>query len=412
MFSAKRMSDAAARRERRAWMESPSSRSRSREGRRGWGNCGRNCGRVNTVREPSVGCGYPNREGESVRWGSRRSKTEWCKWRWCLWWLRYSKPTSARSRWGFDRVATRRPLFVYYQVRQKGRSEVVDADLSDYFNTIPHGALLRSLGRRISDGTVLSVIRAWLKAPVEEQKRGRGNSRTTEAKDASRGTPQGGVISPLLANLYFRRFILAWKKFGWDQRTRSVIVNYADDFVICCRPGNGKAAHEAMTRIMEKLGLTVNERKTRLVNVPEGSFDFLGYTFGRFYGRGGAPYTGTRPSKKALQKLLQAIHDETTAQWHASEPEVRTAVINQKLRGWAVKRGHATFLDSYKTTVDACLPPSLLSLLTKVTYASGTREFVHDLRAHQELHRSGSATATALKPATCATTMTGSPQRS
>jgi hypothetical protein len=74
---------------------------------------------------------------------------------------------------------------------------------------------------------------------------------------------------------------LAWKKFGWDRRTRSVIVNYADDFVICCPPGNGKAAQEAMTRLMEKLGLTVNERKTRLVNVPEGSFDFLGYSFVR-----------------------------------------------------------------------------------------------------------------------------------
>lgn len=238
---------------------------------------------------------------------------------------------------------------VYYQVRQKGRSEVVDADLSDYFNTIPHGALLRSLGRRISDGKVLSVIRAWLKAPVEEQKRGRGNSRTTEAKDTSRGTPQGGVISPLLANIYFRRFILAWKKFGWDHRTQSVIVNYADDFVICCRPGNGKAAHEAMTRLMGKLGLTVNERKTRLVNVPEGSFDFLGYTFGRFYGRGGDPYTGTRPSKKALHKLLQAIHDETTAQWHASEPEVRTAVINQKLRGWAGYFDQGPVLKEYRT---------------------------------------------------------------
>src|SRR5690606_21290496 len=130
---------------------------------------------------------------------------------------------------------------------------------------------------------------AWLKAPVEERKEGRGNSRTTQAKDSSRGTPQGGVISPLLANAYFRRFILAWKKFGWDRRTKSVIVNYADDFVICCRSRNGAVALEAMKQIMGKLGLTVNERKTRLVRVPEGNFDFLGYTIGRFYGKDGEP---------------------------------------------------------------------------------------------------------------------------
>jgi RNA-directed DNA polymerase len=224
---------------------------------------------------------------------------------------------------------------VYYQVGQKGRQEVVDADLSDYFNTIAHGALLKSLARRVADGQVLSLIRSWLKAPVEERKRGRGNNRTTQAKDSCRGTPQGGVISPLLANVYFRRFILAWKKFGLDYRTQSVIVNYADDFVICCRPGNGPVALKAMKQIMGKLGLTVNERKTRLVRVPEENFDFLGYTIGGFYGKGGQRYIGTRPSKKALQKLMRAIHDETTGQWHASEPEVRTAVINQKLRGWA-----------------------------------------------------------------------------
>ena len=191
---------------------------------------------------------------------------------------------------------------VYYQVGQKGRQEVVDADLSDYFNTIPHGALLKSLGRRIADGKVLSLVRSWLKAPVEERQRGRGNNRTTQAKDSGRGTPQGSPVSPLLSNAYFRRFILAWKKFGWDHRTQSVIVNYADDFVICCCPGKGSIALGAMTQIMEKLGLTVNERKTRLVRVPEENFDFLGYTIGRFYGKGGRPYIGTRPSKKALRK--------------------------------------------------------------------------------------------------------------
>ncbi len=238
---------------------------------------------------------------------------------------------------------------VYYQVRQKGRREVVDADLSDYFNTIPHGALLRCLSRRIADGKVLSLVKAWLKAPVEERQRGRGNTRTTQAKDSCRGTPQGSVISPLMSNVYFRRFILAWKKFGWDDRTQSVIVNYADDFVICCRPGNGPAALEATKRIMGKLGLTLNERKTRLVCAAEENFDFLGYTIGRFYGNGGKPYIGTRPSKKAVKNLLRAIHDETTRQWYTSQPEVRTAVINQKLRGWAGYFDQGPVLKEYRT---------------------------------------------------------------
>ncbi|WP_044133671.1 group II intron reverse transcriptase/maturase [Verrucomicrobium spinosum] len=224
---------------------------------------------------------------------------------------------------------------VYYQVRQKGRSEVVDADLSDYFNTIPHGALLKCLSRRIADGKVLRIIRMWLKVPVKEPSRGSRTVQATESRNHRRGVPQGGVISPLLANLYFRRFLLAWKKFGHDRATQSVIVNYADDFVICCKPGNGPTALEAMEGIMEKLGLKVNERKTRLVQVPGGMFDFLGYSFGRFYGRDGKSYEGTRPSKKAVQKLMKAIHDETTSLWHASEPEVRTLVINRKLRGWA-----------------------------------------------------------------------------
>lgn len=137
---------------------------------------------------------------------------------------------------------------VYCQVAQKGRQEVVDADLSNYFNTIPHGALLRCVSRRIADGKVPALVKAWLRVPVEERKRGRANPRTTEARDSSRGTPQGGVISPLLANIYFRRFILAWKKFGLDRQTDSVIVNYADDFVICCRRGR---EHPRLAALLE-----------------------------------------------------------------------------------------------------------------------------------------------------------------
>jgi group II intron reverse transcriptase/maturase len=196
---------------------------------------------------------------------------------------------------------------VYYQVSQKGRQEVVDADLSNYFNTIPHGALLKSLSRRIADGQVLSVLAMWLRAPVEERMEEGGIRRTTEAKDSQRGTPQGGVISPLLANVYFRRFLLAWKKFGCQQRSDSVVVNYADDFVICCRRGKGLMAMQEMTQIMKKIGLTVNEQKTRLACVPEEEINFLGYTIGRFHGRDGKPYIGTRPSRTS-RRAVSGMH--------------------------------------------------------------------------------------------------------
>lgn len=222
---------------------------------------------------------------------------------------------------------------VYYHVTEHRLREVVDADLSDYFNTIPHGPLLRCVSRRIADGQVLSLIRQWLRTPVVERN-GASERCTTEAADKHRGTPQGGVISPMLANLYFRRFVLAWKQFGYERKFQARIVNYADDLVICCRPGNGPQAMAAFRDLMTRLGLTVNERKTGLVTVPEERFDFLGYTIGRFYGHQGKPYIGTQPSKKSVRKLLRRIHEETSCQWNWQTVEKRVSEINPILRGW------------------------------------------------------------------------------
>lgn len=232
---------------------------------------------------------------------------------------------------GLDaKMAVRR---VYFHITQYGRREVVDGDLSDYFNTIPHGPLMKCVARRVADGQVLSVIKGWLRAAVRERVK-HGFNCTTEARDRKRGTPQGGVISPLLANLYFRRFILAWQKFGLDRRLNACVVNYADDFVICCAPGRGVEAMEATRKLMERLGLTVNEQKTHLVNVEESSFDFLGYTFGRCYDRQGKPYIGTRPSKKAVSRILRKIHDETSRRWLLTSPQERVLELNRMLRGW------------------------------------------------------------------------------
>jgi RNA-directed DNA polymerase len=228
------------------------------------------------------------------------------------------------------KMAVRR---VYYHVAERGLREVVDADLSDYFNTIPHGPLMRCLSRRIADGSVLSLVKSWLRAPVVARGE-RGERRTTEAADQNRGTPQGGVISPLLANLYFRRFVLAWKQFGHEQRLQARVVNYADDLVICCRPGLGAAALAVFRDLMTRLGLTVNERKTRIASVPAESFDFLGYTVGRFYDKHGSTYVGTRPSKKSVRRLLERVHEETSRRWHWQRPEERVEVLNLILRGW------------------------------------------------------------------------------
>ncbi len=155
---------------------------------------------------------------------------------------------------------------IHFGIAQRGKREVVDGDLADYFNTIPHGDLMRCVSRRITDGTVLSVIRQWLNAAVVERNDS-GERRTTEAKDRRRGTPQGGIISPLLSNLYFRRFLLAWQKFGYAQRLRAEVVNYADDLVILCPTGRGEAAMAVMRHLMSRLGLKVNEKKTRLVKL-------------------------------------------------------------------------------------------------------------------------------------------------
>jgi RNA-directed DNA polymerase len=170
----------------------------------------------------------------------------------------------------------------------RGHREVVDADLSGYFDTIARHQLMKSVARRVSDGAMLGLIQQWLEMPVEEtDERGR-KRRTTANKDHGRGTPPGAPLSPLLANLYLRRFILGWKQPGWEKRLGARIVNYADDFVILCR-GSAQEARDRMQKIMKVLKLTVNEKKTKIGRVPEESFDFLGYTIGRNYSKRTGP---------------------------------------------------------------------------------------------------------------------------
>jgi len=216
-----------------------------------------------------------------------------------------------------------------------GHGEIVDADLSSYFDTLPHAELMKSVARRVVDRAMLHLIKMWLEAAVEETDERGNKRRSTGNRDEGRGTAQGSPISSLLSNLYMRRFVLGWKKLGHEKRWKAYIVNYADDLVICCQ-GQAQEALATMRDMMAKLKLTVNETKTRVCKLPEEKFDFLGYTFGRCYSpKTGRAYLGTIPSKKRVQRICEAISEETARNKTLLAQETVIKTLNRKMIGWA-----------------------------------------------------------------------------
>jgi RNA-directed DNA polymerase len=255
-----------------------------------------------------------------------------------------------------------------------GYTDVVDADLSKYFDTIPHQDLLQSVARRVVDRHVLHLLKMWLKTPIEERDE-RGGRRMRGGKRSTRGTPQGGVISPLLANIYMHRFLRAWRERGKSAQYRARVVNYADDFVILSR---GQAAEAlAWTRwVMTRIGLTLNETKTCLRNAQRDSFDFLGYTFGwDHYRKDGHTYLAAKPSKKSVHRVKTAVRAVLRPGNQGCWPEVRDR-LNRVLRGWAAYFSYGTRLMAYRA-IDNYVYASVRNFLRRrhKVPTRGTRRF-------------------------------------
>jgi RNA-directed DNA polymerase len=228
----------------------------------------------------------------------------------------------------------------------QGYTDVVDADLSRYFDTIPQRELMRSVARRIVDRHVLRLIKLWLRAPVEEGD-GDGGRRMGGGKKQTLGTPQGGVISPLLANLYMNRFLKHWRQRDCSQTFQAHVVSYADDFVILSR-GHAERARAWAKTTLTKLGLTLNEEKTSLKDARRERFTFLGYAFGpHCLRRDGSWYLGASPSGKSVQrckaKVSELLGTGNMAPWN----EVRDR-LNRLLRGWTAYFSYGSCALAYR----------------------------------------------------------------
>jgi len=260
------------------------------------------------------------------------------------------------------------------ELLHEGYTDVVDADLSKYFDTIPHSELLQSAARRIVDRYMLHLIKMWLKVPVEERD-GNGKRRLTGGKDNDRGTPQGGVISPVLANLYMNRMLKGWRQSRRGEQFRAHMVNYADDFVILSR-GKAAEALEWTRGVLERLELTLNEKKTSVRNAREERFDFLGYTFGPHYSpRTGRKYIGHSPSKKSVSRIKTKVGDLLVP--GNMEPwEKVSERLNQILKGWRAYFGCGSTSKAYRA-VDEHVYDKVRHFLRRRHKVSsqGTRQF-------------------------------------
>jgi RNA-directed DNA polymerase len=218
-----------------------------------------------------------------------------------------------------------------------GRTAVYDADLQSYFDTIPHDKLEACLRMRIADRSVLKLIRLWLRAPVEEKPEQGG---PPTIKRHRRGTPQGGVISPLLANVYLHWLDKLFHRYDGPRHWANArLIRYADDFVILARYVTGRLQGFVGEIVEDWLGLTINRTKTRVVRMTDAhaSLDFLGYTFryeDDLYGRR-SKYLHAGPSKKALAKERAALRELISPRNCFMPLPALIQRVNDQLRSWS-----------------------------------------------------------------------------
>jgi len=216
----------------------------------------------------------------------------------------------------------------------QGCREVIDADISKYFDTIPHSNLMAMVAERICDGAILGLIQMWLKAPVMEEDEEGTKRNIGGGKSNRKGTPQGGVISPLLSNLYLHLLDRIWERRQLQQRLEARIVRYADDMVVLCRKGTERPM-AVLRQILTRMGLTLSEAKTRVVDVHQGKFAFLGFEIRMAKSdRTGKPYPHVQPSKKSLRKIKGRI-TQLTARTRMMVPmDFLVKEVNAVVRGW------------------------------------------------------------------------------
>jgi len=219
---------------------------------------------------------------------------------------------------------------------KQGLTSVYDADLKGYFDSIPHEKLIKCLQMRIIDRSMLKLIRMWLKVPIEEDN-GHGGKKMIRS---DKGTPQGGVISPLLANIYLHWFEkVFYAASGPAVWAKAYLVRYADDFMVLARYQGRRLTGFIEEKIESWLGLELNRAKTKVVNLrdPGASVDFLGYTF-RYdrdlMGRGHR-YLNVTPSKKALKKHRQSLRTVISRRQSCVPITQLIETINRRQRGWA-----------------------------------------------------------------------------
>jgi RNA-directed DNA polymerase len=269
-----------------------------------------------------------------------------------------------------------------HQELKKGRTEVVDADLSKYFDTIPHAELMKSVARRVADKAVLHLVKMWLKVPVEQRDE-QGRPRYSGGKRSKQGTPQGGVISPLLANIYINRLLKAFAGSDLMKRSGAKIVNYADDFVVLCKKGATQVLAQ-VRKWVEGMKLKLNEEKTSIRNARKEHFRFLGYEFGPMvYKKTGGRYLGARPSKKAMrqarERIRQILRRERVERWEVIRDE-----LNRFLQGWAGYFAYDTSHSAFRL-LDIHVTERVRNLLRKRhKLPSSTARFRYD-EVHREL---------------------------